>query len=71
MKPLGKKILILDVDTRYPRNMFHANESAHWETTHEEELLSQAIINHYTYGTQPYRIFVSNPESKEYMLTPK
>ncbi|KAF2650124.1 hypothetical protein K491DRAFT_554565, partial [Lophiostoma macrostomum CBS 122681] len=63
-KPLHERILILAVDTRYPRTMFHANESAHWEPFLEDEMLSQAVINHYTYAQThgySYKFVVGRP----------
>lgn len=51
-EPLGKDLLIVDVDTRYPDQMFDGNKRLDWEhsNTDGENLVSEAVFNHYLYG---------------------
>jgi hypothetical protein len=47
-EPLGKDLLIVDVDTRYPELLFDAEKKVDWE--HSDNLVTQAVFNHYLYG---------------------
>ncbi|KAF2651528.1 hypothetical protein K491DRAFT_577438, partial [Lophiostoma macrostomum CBS 122681] len=48
--PLRKDILILDVDTRYPEQLFERNKPLSWEKLDNNNLITQAVFNHYIYA---------------------
>lgn len=50
-EPLGKDLLILDVDTRYPEQMFDPKKQVDWEHLETDNLVTEAVFNHYLYGT--------------------
>lgn len=50
-EPLGKDLLIVDVDTRYPDQMFDPKEKVDWEHLDTNNLVTEAVFNHYLYGT--------------------
>lgn len=50
-EPLGKDLLIVDVDTRYPEQMFDPNQKVDWEHLDTNNLVTEAVFNHYLYGT--------------------
>lgn len=52
-KRLGKKVLILDIEMHYPQNLFVGSKRADWEAFGEGDVVAQAVMNHYTYGTCP------------------
>jgi len=47
-EPLGKDLLIVDIDTRYSAKIFAEDQSVDWETN--EELVVDAVFNHYLFG---------------------
>ncbi|KAF2279123.1 uncharacterized protein EI97DRAFT_456518 [Westerdykella ornata] len=50
-EPLGKDLLIVDVDTRYPEQMFDPSKRVDWEHLDTDNLVTEAVFNHYLYAT--------------------
>jgi hypothetical protein len=53
-EPLGKDLLIVDVDTRYPEQMFDPKKRVDWEhmdAGDSKSLGTESVFNHYLYGT--------------------
>jgi hypothetical protein len=48
-QPLGKDLLIVDVDTRYPEQIFNTSQLVDWANL--DHTVTEAVFNHHLYGT--------------------
>lgn len=52
-EPLGREVLIVDMDTRFPERMLGGHK-INWENmtgTEGDGMLSASFLNHFLYGT--------------------